>query len=238
MSFLSKSNIERARQRPFRAWQVLLELTNGQYYRIKFRVLGRRVIVGKRFRVRGRLDIRGPGTVIFGDDCVVLSTRIAPTTPCTQSRQAVIRFGNHVALNGARFSCKQLINVGDNAMIAGAKISDSDFHDIEVKGGYRINSTGISKPVVIGPNAWICAGAMVLKGVRIGDNAVVSAGAVVAGRVPPNGVVFGNPARLVWRVNASKPDPAPVTVPVAKEEARVQKAGTVGAKIAKQLYEH
>lgn len=209
MSFLSKSAIGRAMQHPFLAGQYLLELTNGQYYRIKFRVLGKRVIVGKRFRVIGRLNIRGPGTVIFGDDCIVFSTRIAPTTPWTQSRQAVIRFGNRVALNGARISCKQLINVGDNAMIAEARVMDSDFHDTEVKGSHRLNSAGISKPVVIGPNAWICIGALILKGARIGDSAVVSAGAVVTGHVPPNGVVFGNPARLVWRVNASKPDPAP-----------------------------
>ena len=44
------------------------------------------------------------------------------------------------------------------------------------------------------------AGAMVLKGVKIGDNSVVGAGSVVASNVRANVVVFGNPARVVWRL--------------------------------------
>ena len=34
----------------------------------------------------------------------------------------------------------------------------------------------------------------------VGENSVVGAGAVVARDVPPNAVVFGNPARVVWRL--------------------------------------
>lgn len=52
-------------------------------------------------------------------------------------------------------------------------------------------------PVVIERDAWIAAGAMVLKGVRIGAGAVVAAGSVVTRNVPPNTVVAGNPAVAV-----------------------------------------
>src|SRR5687767_4552730 len=56
-----------ARQQPGYALRAATSFAKGYYYRVKFRLLGRRVVIGRRFRVTGRLDIRGPGTVIFGD---------------------------------------------------------------------------------------------------------------------------------------------------------------------------
>ncbi|AOV15977.1 transferase [Acidihalobacter aeolianus] len=53
------------------------------------------------------------------------------------------------------------------------------------------------RPIAIGRNVWIAAGATVLGGVSIGENAVVGAGAVVTRDVPPNTFVAGVPARVV-----------------------------------------
>ena len=54
-----------------------------------------------------------------------------------------------------------------------------------------------SRPVRIGRNVWIGAGATILKGVTIGENSVVAAGAVVTKSVEPNTIVAGNPAQVV-----------------------------------------
>ena len=54
-----------------------------------------------------------------------------------------------------------------------------------------------SRPIVIEDGAWICMGAIILKGVTIGKNAIVAAGAVVVENVPANSVVGGNPARVL-----------------------------------------
>jgi len=190
---------KRSLQEPRLAVDTARGLLRGFYYRVKFRLLGRRVIVGKFFRVNGPLDIRGPGTVIFGDHCSVQSTRLRPTTPYTHSPDAVIEFGDRVLLTRTRLGCQNRIEVGDDAGLAECWIMDTDFHSVQAGGdGPRYNTGGRSKPIVIGPNVWVGQAAMVLKGVQIGANAIVGAAAVVAHNVPQNAVVFGNPARVVW----------------------------------------
>ena len=51
-------------------------------------------------------------------------------------------------------------------------------------------------PVVIGDNAWIGTGALILRA-SVGENSIVAAGAVVTKPVPPNTLVAGNPARVI-----------------------------------------
>jgi acetyltransferase-like isoleucine patch superfamily enzyme len=57
-------------------------------------------------------------------------------------------------------------------------------------------------PVRICDDAWIGAGAMVLRGVTIGEGGVVAAGAVVTKDVPPFSIVAGNPAVLIRELPA------------------------------------
>ena len=212
--------LRRASENPGMAFETAVGLARGQYYRLKFRLLGRRVVIGRFFRVKGTLDIRGPGTVIFGDYCAVTSSKLAPTTPYTYSPDAVIRFGNRVLLTGTRFGCERSIEVGDGAGLSDARIMDTDFHSIEASDTPRYNTGGRSKPIVIERNAWVGAGAMILKGVRIGESAVVGAGSVVVSRVPAHAVVLGNPARVIWRVATARPQQAvDATLPVAEAVA-------------------
>lgn len=60
--------------------------------------------------------------------------------------------------------------------------------------------TTYARPVTIGEEAWIGAGALILRGVTIGARTVVAAGSVVTEDIPPDTVVAGNPARTVRKI--------------------------------------
>lgn len=53
------------------------------------------------------------------------------------------------------------------------------------------------KPVTIGRNSFVGAGAIVLPGSQIGENCIIGAGAVVKGLVEDNSIIVGNPAKNI-----------------------------------------
>jgi putative colanic acid biosynthesis acetyltransferase WcaF len=63
----------------------------------------------------------------------------------------------------------------------------------------------LKPPIIIGPDAWICADAFVGPGVRVGPRAIVGARCVVMKDVEPDAVMIGNPAKLLrWRAEGDK----------------------------------
>ncbi len=53
------------------------------------------------------------------------------------------------------------------------------------------------KPIVIGADCWLGAGALVLPGVTLGDRVVIGAGSVVTRDIPSDTLAVGNPCRVV-----------------------------------------
>ena len=106
-----------------------------------------------------------------------------------------IHLGAGVFLN---FNCVILdvvsVHIGDGTQVGpGVQILAADHpRDPEA----RRAGVEFGRPVHIGRNAWIGAGAVVLPGVTIGDDAVIGAGSVVTRDVPAGATAFGNPARL------------------------------------------
>lgn len=86
------------------------------------------------------------------------------------------------------------ITIEDGAMIAANVQLISNNHDL------HDHQLLVCKPVHIGRNAWIGAGATILPGVTVGENAVVAAGAVVTKDVEANTIVGGNPAKFIKKI--------------------------------------
>jgi maltose O-acetyltransferase len=154
------------------------------------------VRVGKRLSVQGKLTIRGPGTVVFGDDVIVGSH----VTPFTYARDARIVVGDRTFLNGTRFGCGAEIRIGADADVGDARIRDTDHHVLS----RRRRTDHTLKPeirrVVIEDNVWVGGGSAILKGVTVGRDSVIGFAAVVTKDVPPGRIWGGNPARDIGPV--------------------------------------
>jgi acetyltransferase-like isoleucine patch superfamily enzyme len=178
---------------PGDALSATMALLRGYWYRVKYRVRGIRFRTGRRLFVYGRLDVRGPGEVIFGDDvCVMERAR-----PYTFTPEATIRVGNGVVMGATQFGCREEIVIGDRCQLAQAYIMDSHLHNPHVSARHDESADLPTAPVHIGENVWIAHFAGILPGTTIGKNSIVSFGSVCGGRVyPENVVLVGNPARV------------------------------------------
>lgn len=137
-----------------------------------------------------------PGTAEYDE----LMHRIFPTmgensqvnTPLTAIRPHMVRIGkNVVVMPGCLMMSAGGITIDDGAMIAANVQLISNNHDLYER------QVITCKPVHIGKNAWVGAGATILPGVTVGDNAVVGAASVVTKDVSPWTIVAGNPAKLI-----------------------------------------
>jgi len=184
-----------ALRQPGHAVSTALALAKGYWYRVILRILGRRFRAGSRFRVFGRLSVRGPGEVIFGDN-VATWHRV---NAWTYSADAQLLVGDNVMMSGTRFACVRDIRVGRDSILADASIYDTDFHSTRVD--RRSPSAPIRvAPVNIGDNVWVAAGVVILPGTTIGENSVVGAGSVCMRSFPANKVILGNPAKVAMPI--------------------------------------
>ncbi len=160
--------------------------------------LGRRVQFGRNFETNGRLVIRGPGRVIFGDD-IKAWAHAEKNVFITYTPESRIVVGSGTRLNGAGVMAYTTIHIGPRCILGSTVIFDSDFHPLDPAHRHDPTAPVATRPITVGPNVWLAGQTAVLKGTHIGENSVVAFRAVVSGDVPPNVVVAGNPARIVKR---------------------------------------
>lgn len=107
-----------------------------------------------------------------------------------------IHAGNGFYMN---FDCVILdvapVHIGQNVM-CGPKVQIlTATHPLTA--AERIAGPEFAKPIRIGDNVWIGAGAIICPGVTIGDNTTIGAGSVVTKDLPPNVLAGGNPCRVI-----------------------------------------
>lgn len=162
-----------------------------------------RVRIGRQLFLEGRLEIRGPGTVIIGDRVNVGMT----VTPYTYSRDAVIQIGDGVFLNGTRFGCKERVEIGARSILAECRVSDYDFHSVDPE---HRNDPGYIKcrPVTIGENVWITTDCTIQKGVTIGRDSTIAPMSLVRTSIPERCIAGGNPAVVLKMLPEARQEPA------------------------------
>ncbi len=89
--------------------------------------------------------------------------------------------------------CGNRIEIGYHVMM-GRNVTIRDNN-----GGHYLSVQGYkeSQPVKIGNHVWLCEGCTIMPGAKIGDGAIIGAGSVVYGKIPPNCLASGNPARVI-----------------------------------------
>ena len=192
--------LEHSKESPHLVFPGILSLLNGCLHKLKFGLQGKRIHIGNAFRLHGRLNVRGPGKIEIGDNCLIHSDIFGITSLRTNSREATIRIGDNVGMNGTVIQCSEVIDIGDYAVIANAYISDSSGHSL-FPGRYNRSGNDIPKArIKINRDVWISAFAVINRGVEIGEGSVIGALSFVNRNVQPNCLYAGSPAEFVKRL--------------------------------------
>lgn len=143
--------------------------------------------------VSSKAEVDLASTTQWGRGCVISSfTKVKITGPFIMGRGCQIS-------TGCFFGARELgLTLGDDVLISP--------NCTILTGTYRFDQLGVplpdqgteNKATRIGHRVWIGSNSVVLAGADIGDDVIVSAGSVVSGKVPPNAIVLGNPAKTIF----------------------------------------
>ncbi len=157
---------------------VLVQL----YYLVKFRAV-----------ISGKAEVDLASSARWGSECVISAfTKIKISGPFVMGRRVHIATGCFIGAGQGG------LTIGDDVLISPSCTI--------VTGTYRFDRVGVplteqgtdTKGVRIGHRVWLGSNSVVLDGADIGDDVIVSAGSVVAGRVSPNTILQGNPAKVIF----------------------------------------
>jgi acetyltransferase-like isoleucine patch superfamily enzyme len=147
-----------------------------------------------RAQVSPRAEVEVSDTLDLKEGCVIGSySKI-------KSSDGPLKIGRHVQIGTSCHiaSGEGGISIGDETMISPAvSIIGNNYRYDRLD--IPISQQGqVSKGIVIGEGVWLGAGVVVLDGAEIGDGVIVTPNSVVGGRVAPNTIIQGNPAKKIF----------------------------------------
>ncbi|MCE2615607.1 MAG: acyltransferase [Phocaeicola sp.] len=172
--------------------------------------LFQRVRLPKSIECIGKTHIINEGKIKLGESIRIRSGVLAnPIGIGTKTIFHVIQggeltIGNNVRMSNTGICCAKKITIEDGVMIGGGVcIWDTDFHSCNYNIRLRISSEKErprTREIIIEKGVFIGAGSIILKGSHIGMFSIVGAGSVVSGKIPPQEVWAGNPAKFIRKL--------------------------------------
>ncbi len=115
-----------------------------------------------------------------------------------------IEIGDNVNINDGVVvnATKSKVLIGNNVTISSnVQIIAASYDPVKFLNSGSNAKDHVYSEIIIGDNVWICAGAIILPGVKIADHVVIGAGSVVTKSIKePWCIVAGNPAKLLRRI--------------------------------------
>jgi acetyltransferase-like isoleucine patch superfamily enzyme len=150
-------------------------------------------LIRHRAIISRRAEVDVSSSTAWGPGCVISAfTKVKIGGPFIMGRSVQIATGCFIGAGGAGLILGDDVLISPNCTITtGTYVFDR--LDLPL-----IQQGTTSKGVRIGHRVWVGSNSVVLDGADIGDNVIVSAGSVVSGQIPPNSVVIGNPAKVIF----------------------------------------
>lgn len=116
--------------------------------------------------------------------------------------------GRNCKISSHTFICEG-VTIEDNVFIGhGVTFINDKYPKAVTKDGFLQTEQDWSLiPTKIKNGVSIGSGVTIMCGVIIGEQSIIGAGSVVTKNIEPNVIAFGNPAKIIRRINAYNPSP-------------------------------
>ncbi len=106
-----------------------------------------------------------------------------------------LKMGSHISIREHTYIDGDNLEIGDNVMIShgSSVITGSHVYNRKIP----MRDTLEDRPVKIGSNVWIGAGARIIGETSIGNDVIIGANSVVTKPIPSNVVAVGVPAKII-----------------------------------------
>ena len=89
--------------------------------------------------------------------------------------------------------------IGDNLVCGPNVVMTASNYVFEEMDKHIEDQGHSSKGIKIGNNVWVGSNSVILDGAKLGDNTIVVANSLINRKFPPNVILQGNPAKIIFR---------------------------------------